>query len=174
MTFFVFLLAAGFFNLSETAIIALDRVKLRQLAQNGGRRAASVEWLKDNPRHFFGFILLATNLAVVIVAAIGTHYLFFREHFVLATLVVDAIVLIFAEVTPKTLALRKPTRFAIAVGPVINVAAKMFGWIVLALTYIPAKLFKLDAGYALSGGDIITEMQIKTLAMIFMENQQKL
>jgi CBS domain containing-hemolysin-like protein len=160
----LFLLAASFFALSETAIIALDRVRLRYLVKSGNRRAKAVEWLKDHPRHFFGIILLTTNMAVVVVAAIGSHYLFFRENILLATLIVDVIVLIFAEVTPKTLALRKPTSFSVVVGPTIRVAATMFGWLVSLMTYLPEKLFKLDLGYALSGGDIITEMQIKTMA----------
>jgi putative hemolysin len=103
-------------------------------------------------------------VAVVVVAAIGSHYLFFRENILLATAIVDVVVLVLAQITPKTLALRRPTRFSLAVGPVIKLGARLFGWLVSALTYLPGRLFNLDVGYALSGGDIITEMQIKTLA----------
>jgi len=162
--FIVFLFAAGFFAFSESAYLALDRVRLRHMAQAGSRRAVLAERLKENPRQFFGIILLGTNLAIVTIAAIGSHYLFFRDNVVLATLVVDAIVLIFAEVTPKSLALRQPTRFALKVSTGITVGIRLFGWIVTGLTYIPAKLFNLDTSKVHFGGGLITEGQIKTLA----------
>ncbi len=162
--FLLSLFLAGFFAFSETAVIALDRVKLRHLSQAGNRRAKAAEWLKENPRYFFGIILLGTNLAVVIIGSIGTHYLFFQKNVALATIVVDVLVLIFAEITPKTLALRKPTRYSLKVSPIIKFWTGIFGWLVSMLTFLPAKLFNLDVGYALSGRDIITEMQIKTMA----------
>ena len=73
----------------------------------------------------------------------------------------NIIILVFAEVTPKKLALRRPTRFALFVSPVIRGFAALFGWVVTVLTYLPSKLFALDVGEALSGGDLITELQIK-------------
>ena len=162
--FILFLFAAAFFAFSESAYVALDRVRLMQLAQAGRRRAITLSQLKNNPSQFFGIILLGTNIAVVITAAIGSHYLFFRNNIPLATLVVDVIILIFAEVTPKSLALRQPTRFALAVAPAIKMAIRLMGWAVTVFTYIPAKMLDLDAGYALSGRSLITEGQIKTLA----------
>ena len=162
--FILFLFATAFFGFSESSYVALDRVRLMQLAQAGRRRAIIVEKLKNDPRQFFGLILLGTNIAVVGIAAIGSHYLFLRDNVPLATLIVDAIVLIFAEVTPKSLALRQPTRFALTMGPSIAVGIRLFGWLVSLFTYLPAKMFNLDAGYALSGRSSITEGQIKTLA----------
>jgi len=162
--FIVSLFAAGLFAFSESAYLALDRVRLKNMAQAGSRRAMMTEKLKENPRQFFGIILLGTNIAIVITAAIGSHYLFLKNNVALATLVVDAIVLIFAEVTPKSLALRQPTRFAFKVAPAITVGIRLFSWIVTALTYIPAKVFNLDAGNVVFGRGLITEGQIKTLA----------
>ncbi len=164
VAFLVFLFAASFFALSETAVIAIDRVRLRYLVQSGSKRAVAVEWLKNNPRQFFGIILFGTNVAVVVVATIGSHFLFARENVLLATAIVDVTVLIFAEITPKILALQRPTRFALAVGGILKRMIWLFGWLIAVLTFLPAKLFRLDVGHALSGADIITEMQIKTMA----------
>jgi putative hemolysin len=163
MVFLVFLFLAAFFAFSETAVIALDRVKLRHLVQKGKRKAKAAEWLKENPRQFFGVVLIGTNVAVVVLAAIGSHYLFFPENLLIATIIVDAIVLIFAEIAPKSLALRKPTHFSIIVGSTVKFLVNIFGWLVNAFTFLPSKLFDLDVGDALAGADLITEMQIKTM-----------
>lgn len=166
VAFLLFLLASAFFSFSETAVIALDRVKLRHLVQEGKRKAKAAEWLKQNPRQFFGVVLIGTNIAVVAVAAIGSHYLFFPERperFIFAMIIIDLIVLVFAEITPKTLALRKPTSFSIIIAPTVKSLVNIFSWLVAAFTYLPSKLFNLDIGDALTGGDIITEMQIKTM-----------
>ena len=164
VAFILFLFVSAFFSFSESSIIALDRVKLRYLVQGGNRRADAAEWLKHNPRQFFGIILIGNNLAVVLLTAIGSHYLIFPDRIIVSMIIVDAIILIFAEIAPKTLALRRPTYSAIIVGPTVKLLSKVFGWLVWIFTYISAKMFNLDVGYALSGGDIITEMQIKTMA----------
>ena len=163
-TSFIFLLlVSAFFSFSETAVIAIDRIKLRAMVQSGNRRAHATQRLKENPRYFFGLILMGTNIAVVLLSAIGSHFLF-TKNVIIATLIVNVIILVFAEITPKTLALRSPTRFGLLIGPTIQLGCRMFGWLIAGLTYLPARLFNLDVGYALSGGDIITEGQIKTMA----------
>jgi len=164
VVFMLFVFMSAFFSFSESAIIALDRVRLKYLIQTGNKRADAAEWLKHNPRQFFGIILIGTNSAIVVATAIGSHYLIFPDRIILSMIIVDIIILILAEITPKTLALRRPTYSSILIGPTVKLLARVFGWLVWIFTYLPMKLFNLDVGYALSGGDIITEMQIKTMA----------
>ena len=64
VVFLLFLFAGAFLAFSETAVIALDRVKLRHFVQGGKRKAKAAEWLKQNPRQFLGIVLIGTNKVV--------------------------------------------------------------------------------------------------------------
>lgn len=114
------ILASGFVSGSETALIGIGKERVHQLEGKAGRR---VQQLVADPERTLATLLVANNLVNVLAAAVATA-LFITLIGVdwgpwVATGVVTAILLIFGEITPKTLANRYPERFALTVAPVI-------------------------------------------------------
>lgn len=126
------LLVSAFFSASETALTAASRAKLRSRADRGDRGAtAALDAVEDSER-LIGAILLGNNVANILAASLATS-LFTRAFgsggVALATLVMTVLVLIFAEVLPKTYAISLPESVASRV-------AKPIRWVVAVLTPI--------------------------------------
>lgn len=107
---------SGFFSGSETGLMSLNRYRLRHLADNNHRGAKAALRLLTRPERLIGVILLGNNLVNIIAASIGTligYRLYGDKGAVISPFVLTAIILIFAEVTPKTLAALHPERYAL-------------------------------------------------------------
>ncbi|SET03511.1 HlyC/CorC family transporter [Oceanicella actignis] len=105
------LLMSAFFSGSETALTAANRAKLHAMAEKGSRGAALALRLRGEPERLIGAILLGNNLVNILSAALATSLftaLFGEGGVALATLVMTLLVLIFAEVAPKTYAITEP------------------------------------------------------------------
>ena len=111
----VLLLLSAFFSGSETALMALNRYRLRHLANKGHRGALMAQNLLEKPDRLIGLILLGNNVVNLIASPLAA-YLGYRLYGELgvapATMLFIAAVLIFAEVTPKTLAALHSEKFA--------------------------------------------------------------
>jgi len=107
--------ASAYFSSSETAMMALNRYRLRHLAERGHRGARRAQKLLDRPDRLIGLILLGNNFVNILAAqifALLTLELVGEGGLIASTLVLTAVVLIFAEVMPKTLAALHPERVA--------------------------------------------------------------
>lgn len=120
---------SAFFSSSETAMIALNRYRLRHLAKEGNRSAIISEKLLSRPDRLIGLILLGNNLVNIIAATIGTLIgmrLLGDLGVALAPFVLVVIFLIFAEVMPKTIAAFHPEKiafpFSYVLAPLMKVA----------------------------------------------------
>ena len=126
----VLLLAlSGFFSGSETALTAASRGRMHALAQEGDARAQAVNKLVETQERFLGAILLGNNLVNILGSALATSLflqLFGQAGVAYATLVMTALVVIFAEVLPKTYAIGNADRFALATAPVLTVLVRLF------------------------------------------------
>ncbi len=104
--FFLLILFSAFFSGSETALMALDRYRLRHLAETGHRGARLAQKLLEKPDRLIGVILLGNNLVNILIAQLGTligYRVWGEAGIAIATGALTLILLIFAEVTPKTL-----------------------------------------------------------------------
>lgn len=112
---FILLLFSAFFSSSETALMSLNRYRLRHLEHKGHRGAILASQLLARPDRLIGLILLGNNFVNIFASAIATVIgikLLGENGIVVATFVLTLIVLLFAEVTPKTLAALHPERVA--------------------------------------------------------------
>ncbi|MFP6707615.1 MAG: HlyC/CorC family transporter [Alphaproteobacteria bacterium] len=119
----VLLVLSALFSGSETALTAVSRARLHQLERRGMRRAARVNRLIARPERLIGTILLGNNLVNILASALATSVLialFGKAGVAYATMIMTALVVIFAEVLPKTYALNRPNRTALAAAPLIN------------------------------------------------------
>ena len=109
------IILSAFFSSSETAMMALNRYRLKNLAEKGNRSARLVSFLLNQPDRLLGVILLGNNLVNLSAASISTIAalrIYGEPAIAVFTFVLTLIVLIFAEVAPKTLAARHPEAIA--------------------------------------------------------------
>jgi magnesium and cobalt exporter, CNNM family len=143
---FVLLFLSGFFSGSETALTAASRARLHQLEKRGDWRARVASRLIASRERLIGALLLGNNLVNILASALATSVfltLFGDAGVALATLVMTALVLIFAEVLPKTWAITNPERFALTVSPILRVVVAVFGPVVIGVEWIVRHLLKL-------------------------------
>lgn len=150
----VLLSLSGFFSGSETALTAASRARMHQLEKNGDHKAALVSRLIQTRERLIGALLLGNNLVNILASALATSLfiqLFGEAGVVYATLVMTALVLIFAEVLPKTWAITASDEFARAVAPYVRVIVAIFAPVTAGVTLLVNALLKLlgvrvDAG----------------------------
>lgn len=112
---FILLLFSAFFSSSETALMSLNKYRLRHLEQDGHSGAIRASKLLSRPDRLIGLILLGNNFVNILASAIATVIgikLLGENGIVVATFSLTLIVLLFAEVTPKTFAALHPERIA--------------------------------------------------------------
>ena len=120
----VLLVLSAFFSGSETALTAASHPRLHELARQGNLRAKVVNKLISRKERLIGALLLGNNLVNIAASALATSLLinaFASRGVLYATLIMTFLVLIFAEVLPKTYAIHYPVRVALVVAPIIRV-----------------------------------------------------
>ncbi|WP_179379865.1 HlyC/CorC family transporter [Jannaschia marina] len=133
----VFLLfLSAFFSGSETALTAASRAKLRSQADKGNAGAERALRVTEDNERLIGSVLLGNNIVNILSASLATALfttLFGEGGVAIATLVMTALVLVFAEVLPKTYAITNPETASSRVAPVIAVVIRVFSPIVSAV-----------------------------------------
>ena len=122
------LVLSAFFSGSETALTAASRPLMHQLEQDGDRNAALVNRLRNDQESLIGAILLGNNLVNILASALATGILislFGQAGIAYATIGMTLLVLIFAEILPKTFALRTADRTAPTIAPLLNVVVAL-------------------------------------------------
>ncbi len=135
----VLLFLSGLFSGSETALTAASRPRITHLDKQGNRRAKAVIRLIDARERLIGSILLGNNLVNILASALATSALigiFGDAGIAYATLGMTALVLIFAEVLPKTYALRHPTRTSLRVAPFVRATVFALTPFVVAVEWV--------------------------------------
>ncbi len=142
----VFLLTfSAFFSGSETALMAVDRWRIRHLGRQR-RRARLVEKTLKEPEKLIGTILLGNNLVNVAASALATSLaigLMGEGGVIWATLIMTLLILVFAELTPKTIAAYYPERVAILIVQPIYALIKILYPLVRILSAVSNKLITL-------------------------------
>ncbi len=130
---FVLLGLSGFFSGSETALTAASRARIHHMAKDGNKGAQRVATLIEDPERLIGAILLGNNLVNILASALATSLLMRlvgEQGVVYATLVMTALVLIFAEVLPKSYAIANPDKMALKVAFFIQIIVALFAPVV--------------------------------------------
>src|SRR6056297_2050215 len=127
------LVLSAFFSGSETALTAASRGKLRSKADRGDKRAARALRVTEDSERLIGSVLLGNNLVNILATSLATALFtraFGESGVALATLVMTALVLIFAEVLPKTYAISNAEPAASLVAGPIGVVVRVFAPVV--------------------------------------------
>ncbi len=130
------LVLSAFFSGSETALTAASRGKLRRQADKGDKGAAAALDITEDNERLIGSVLLGNNLVNILAASLATALFtraFGESGVALATLVMTFLVLIFAEVLPKTYAITNAESAAARVSPLIRLVILVFSPVVSAV-----------------------------------------
>ncbi|MCW8914706.1 MAG: HlyC/CorC family transporter [Magnetovibrio sp.] len=142
----VLLVLSAFFSGSETALTAASRPLMHQLEKGGNARARLINKLHNEKENLIGAILLGNNLVNILASALATSLLmtlFGEAGVAIATLGMTLLVLIFAEILPKTYAIRHANRAALRVGPIVNVVVILLLPFVKTINFIVRILLRL-------------------------------
>ncbi|MGD8384011.1 MAG: CNNM domain-containing protein, partial [Lysobacterales bacterium] len=148
----ILIVLSGFFSSAETGLMAINRYRLKHLANSGHRGARIAQNLLARPDRLIGLILLGNNMVNILAASIASVIairLFGDNGIWISTLIMTVVVLIFAEVAPKTVAAVHPERIAFPASYVLVVLLKILNpvvWMVNALANLLLKPFgvKMD------------------------------
>jgi putative hemolysin len=165
---------SAFFSGSETALMTVSRVRLRQMAKKHTRSVKMVEGILEKPERLIGTILLGNNLVNVAMSAIATVIavsIWGDRGIIYVTVALTVILLIFAEITPKVYARYHSERISIITAPVIKVIMTIFHPVTVGVTWMVQKLLLLvDIDITKAKRKIVTEAEVKTLINISWED----
>lgn len=163
------LLLSAFFSSSETALMTLNRYRLRHQARAGNRSAKLIETLLSRPDRLIGLILLGNNLVNIFAASLTT-IIAIRiggdSAIAAGALILTVVILIFAEVTPKTLAALQPERVAKPAAYVYYPLLKLAYPVVWLLNAISnGMLLLLGVSPNKLSGDALSQEELRTVVM---------
>lgn len=120
---------SAFFSATETAFTSLNRIRIKNMADSGNKRAGVVLEMYENYDNLLSTILVGNNIVNIALATVAT--LFFVKHIgnvgaTVSTIVVTVVVLIFGEISPKSLAKESPEKFAMFSVPFIRFLGIIF------------------------------------------------
>ena len=151
---FLLILLSAFFSGSETALMTLNRYRLKHLSDEGHRGAKLARRLLQRPDRLLGLILLGNNFVNILATALAT-IIFIRLYgdasIAILTIVLTLVVLIFAEVTPKTLAALKPEKVAFIAAYIYTPLLKILYPFVWMINAVANRLLSLIGVHAAEG-----------------------
>ncbi|MGM0411770.1 MAG: HlyC/CorC family transporter [Pseudomonadota bacterium] len=174
---------SGFFSSSETGLISLNRYRLRHLADEGHAGARRADRLLQRPDRLIGVILLGNNFVNILASSVATIIairLMGQAGIAVATGLLTLVILIFAEVTPKTLAALHPERIAFpaswVLGPLLRLLYPLV-WVVNAISNNLLRLLRVSPES--SGDQPLSREELRTVvneagAMIPQRHQRML
>ena len=156
---FVLIILSGCFSSSETALTALTRLKVKRLLREKGERAHSLLHWQNDPDSLLTTILIGNNLVNIAASSLATALaisIAIPHGVTVVIIVMTALILVFGEVVPKTLARRNAEWLGLLVSPVLNGLAKVLLPVNRLLIGISKLIIRFSPGDSLSSDDVIT------------------
>ena len=174
---------SGFFSMSETALMAITKIRMRTMLDEGVKGAKLLDKLLQNPSKLLSAILIGNNVVNIGASAISTTLSVklmggSDVGALVATGVMTVLVLIFGEITPKTIAKMNTEKVALRVSRPINIISIILKPLVFIFTAISSVVIKLFGGDASASDHYITEEELKTIVDVseeegVLENTEK-
>ena len=146
----VLLLGSGFFSASETSLMSLSKIRIRYMEDEGVKGAKLVGSLIEKSSDLLSSILVGNNIVNIAATSVSTSLfinIFGDGGVAIATAVMTVLVLVFGEITPKTIAANSPEKVAVVVSKPISIIMKItkpIVWVFNLLTGIIFKIMGID------------------------------
>lgn len=167
VTLVIMILVSAYFSGSETGMMTLNRYKLRHQAKNGDRAARRVEKLLRRPDRLISLVLIGNNLVNILASALGTIVgmrLYGDAGVAIATGILTFLVLVFAEVLPKTIAALYPEKVAFPssflLGP-LQVVMMPLVWLLNTITRMLMRMVGIRSDGAASAA--LSKEELRTI-----------
>ncbi len=150
ITLVLLIVISAYFSSSETSMMSLNRYRLRHLAKDKNKVAIRVEKLLNKPDKLIGLILIGNNLVNIVASALATiigQRLFGDAGIAIATGILTLVILIFAEVTPKTLAVLYPEKIAFPSSFILRPLQKLLSplvWLINGFSNTLLRIFGIN------------------------------
>ncbi len=163
----VLIVLSAFFSSSETSMMSLNRYRLKHLSKEGHKAARRASRLLERPDRLLGTILVGNNIVNILAASIATVVavqIWGDAGIVIATIGLTVVILIFGEITPKTLAALRPELIAFPASVVLSLLQKLLYpvvWVCSAISNVLLKLIGVNPADV--NGDQLTTEELRTV-----------
>ena len=150
------IILSSFFSSSETALTAVSEARIHELALQGNKRAITIERILAKKEKMISTILIGNNLVNIVASVYATSFsiIYFGEFdLIFVTILLTIVLVIFAEVIPKTYAFSHADQVALNVAPIIN----FFIFLLTPATFITEKFAKIVSGPVVNDEEAKTE-----------------
>lgn len=165
----ILVVLSGFFSASETALMSVSKMKIRHLKEEGVRGANIVEKITDEPKKLLSTILVGNNVVNIAATSISTSLLltiFGKQGVAMSTAIMTIVILVFGEVTPKTLGSNNKERVSLAVAKIINVLILIMTPIVFVMNFITSIIFMIFRIKDDDPKSLVTEEELKLMVNV--------
>lgn len=167
------LLASGFFSASETALMTLSKLDVRYMIEQNIKGAEKLDKLLEDPNKLLGSILVGNNLVNILASSLATMIAINLSGgsssgigVGISTGVMTLLILVFGEITPKSLSTQNAQKIALFVVSPISVVVKIFSPVVKILMFVTNLLIKLFGGNPGESRPFITADELKTMVNV--------
>jgi len=166
---FVLLVVSGFFAASETALLTMSKIRIRHLVEEETPNALLIQSLTDNPGKLLGAIITGNSMLNIGASALTTALfirLFGDRGIGFATLLMTVLILIFAEITPKTLAAQHSEKMSLMFAKPVAFSVAVLNPITFILTTIANLFIRLLGGKTDYKQPFITQDELRTMVNV--------
>ena len=165
VTLIIMVVISAYFSGSETGMMTLNRYRLRHMAKQGNRQAKRVEKLLRKPDRLISLVLIGNNLVNILASALGTIVgmrLYGDAGVAIATGVLTFVVLVFAEVLPKTIAALYPVAYpsSLLLAP-LQILMMPLVWLLNTITRILMRIMGIKTDIVISGA--LSKDELRTI-----------
>jgi len=165
----ILLIGSSFFSASETALMSLSKIRIRHMQDEGIKGAKLVASLIDDPNKLLTSILIGNNVVNIAATSISTSLfiaLIGPQGVAVATFIMTILVLLFGEITPKTIAANSSEKVSILVSKPIKVIIFLLTPVVWVFNLITGVIFKILGVDNKNNQPYITEEELKTMVNV--------
>lgn len=163
VTIIIMIILSAYFSATETAFSSLNRIRIKNLAESGNRRAKLTYRLAGNYDELISSVLVGNNIVNITASSVAT-VLFIQmlggsAGPTASTVIMTIIILIFGEVTPKSIAKESPEAFAMFSAPIINVLIYVFkpiNFLLVSIKKLVSRFIKVSGDRTISESELLT------------------
>ena len=168
----VLLFLSAFFSSAETAMTTVNRIRIRSLADDGNVRAKTLLKITDDPAKFLSAILIGNNIVNLSAASLTTSlaYGLGGSMVAIASGILTLLILLFGEITPKTMATIHSEKISLLYAPVISIFIRLMTpviFIVNGLANIILRIMHVDPN---ANTNVMTENDLRTIVDVSHED----
>lgn len=165
----VLILLSAFFSASETALTSISKIRLRNMVEENVKNADKISKLIENPNKLLSAILIGNNLVNIGASSLATAMaiqISGSGGIGIATGLMTIVILIFGEITPKTIAAQNSEKVSLFVVNIISAVVFVFTPVVKVLNIVTSLIIRLLGGNNSAKAPLITEAELKTMVNV--------